>query len=57
MGENLEKQDVHITLYEYQYEYLREQNYNLSAVLRDPVDGRIIEDGAEPERLRDSKGE
>lgn len=53
-GDEPNKEDVHVTLERYQYEYLSDQNYNMSAVIREALDDRIIEDGADPEVLRES---
>lgn len=50
------KKDVHVTIHEYQHEYLQENNYNMSAVIRDALDDRMVEDGADPEQWRKSHG-
>lgn len=49
--------DIHISLHEYQYQYMDEEGYNLSKVIRQEIDGRMMEDGADPEEWRDVFGE
>lgn len=44
------KEDIHITIFEYQEAYLEEQGYNKSRVIRDALDDRMIQDGAHPEQ-------
>lgn len=54
MANDESKKDVHVTIHQYQYEYMDDQNYNMSALIRDAIDDRIIEDGADPDVLENS---
>lgn len=49
--------DIHLTIHQYQYEYMMDQGYNISKVVRDELDGRMMEDGADPDEWRESYGE
>lgn len=48
-GDDCDKEKIHITVCQYQKRYLEEQGYNASAVIRQALDDRMIEDGADPD--------
>lgn len=50
------KVDVHVNIHEYQREYFDQEGYNLSKVVRQELDGRMLSDGADPEAWEASEG-
>lgn len=50
----MQKKSIHVTIHEYQHEYLLDQDYNISKVVREELDGRMMSDGVDPENWRES---
>lgn len=52
--DEIEKERIHLNIYEYQKQYLKEQGYNASRVVRQALDDRMEQDGADPENWKNT---
>lgn len=54
--DDYEKSRHRFGIFKYQYEYMDEMGYNMSKVLRQALDDRMIQDGADLEQWREMHG-
>lgn len=48
--------DTHVEIPDYQKAYLDDQGLVFAQVVREAIDDRMVEDGADPERWKESYG-